>query len=134
MIDIFPHIFATLRADTYFATTLGGFLDSRGNAKIFKGDEAFTTDLPSVTVDLTPGPQGQNTGWANVQAVFTVHGTDDAWEQLYEIAERIRTVFVSANAFAGGLEYQVTGDAEWSEGRDPVTETVTVSVALQFGC
>ena len=118
-------------------TTLSGFKDSKDRFKVFREDEAPTKDAPFITIELSPGGRDQRTGWANVQAIFAVHGADTQWATLYQIADKVREVFEGANctaAVAGTkLHYQTVGRALFSEGRNPVTEHVNVSVGLTFG-
>lgn len=133
MVDLFPLIYATLKADDYFVTDLQGFKDSQRNFKLFDGDEAPTTETPFITVDILPGGQDQRTDWHVPIATFHVTGKDTDSATLWDIANEIKSIFTSAQSFSDGTNYQIIGSVEFSTNRNPVTEHRIVSVALQFG-
>lgn len=137
MIDLFPHVYATLKASSYFVTTLGGFLDEGGNFKVYKRNEAPNADTPYITVEIQPGGEDQNSAWVRPFVLFNVWGKETEWDDLYAIALEIKNIFQAANAFAavaGGtpVQYQTVGPAEFDEGEDPVVDRVVVSVSLRF--
>jgi hypothetical protein len=133
LIDLFSLLFGTLKAATYFAATLSGFKDSQGRFKVFDGDEAPTTETPFITVEILSTPQGQRTNWHAPQVIFHVAGDDVEVGFLWQIANKIRDTFSAATKFSDGTQYQLIGDATYSEGWNPVTEHRVVSLALQFG-
>lgn len=138
MIDLYPHVRATLKAHAYFATTLGGFEDSQGNFKCFKEGEAPTDETPFIEVEINPGEEHQNTSWSSPFVTFHVWGADTDWGALYALQTQIRDVFRGQGVFAsvggaGPVEYVRIGPSVHGEGRDPVTERVSVSVALRLG-
>lgn len=138
MIDLSPHVRATLKADSYFATTLSGFTDASDRFKVFKEGEAPTLESPFITVDQQPGDQNQLTEWSTPSVIFSVHGDDTNWATLWTIARKIRDVFMEKECFASvdeadPVRYQLMGSAIFDHGRNPVTEKVLVSIALSFG-
>jgi hypothetical protein len=138
MVDLFPPVYATLKANSYFTDDWEGFLDNGGRFKVYKRNEAPSADSPYITVEIQPGGQDQRNGWVTPFVTFHVWGKDTEWEDLYAIAEEVRDIFESANAFEPvgsdeAIDYQTIGQAEFDEGEDPVTRQVVVSVALRFG-
>jgi hypothetical protein len=138
VIDLFPSLYGTLKASTYFSTTLSGFEDGSGRFKVFKRNESPDGATPFVMVEIEPGGQHRLSEWASPFVTFTVYGADTQWPLLYEIAENIRDVFKNLSAFAAvgeddPIQYELIGNALFGEGENPVTEQVTVSVALRFG-
>lgn len=138
MINPFPHIFATLKASTYFATTLSGFEDDGGNFKVFPDNEAPTDETQFITVEFQPNEEDRNTLWNNVQAIFHCYGKETDRDALYAHAKAIRDVFRNAASFtavgsADALGFALLGPAVTSTGHDPVTDNIVVSVALTFG-
>ncbi len=138
MVDLSPHVYATLKATPYFAVGRSGFLDASGRFKVFRADESPTDETPFVTVEMRPGDESQITGWIKPYAAIAVYGKDTDWDDLFEIADTIRGIFHSSTAFAPvaaapALLYQMIGSSDFEQGRDPVSENVTVAVALRFG-
>lgn len=138
MRDIFSHIYATLKADAYFATTLSGFTDSSGRFKLFRDGEGPTLETPFIEVEIQDGPEDQRTTWATPTAVFSVIGKDTEWGTLNTIADNIKSILQQRNCFvalglADPVQYQIVGAAVFGRGVNPVTENVYRSVGLSFG-
>lgn len=136
MLDLFPFVYATLKAANYFTTDLEGFLDNQGNFKVYKRNSAPNADSPFVTVEIQPGPQDQRSEMVDPFVLFNVWGQDTQWEDLYAIAGGILGVFRATNTFAvvdaTTLDYELIGKPVFDEGENPVTGQVVVSVALRF--
>ncbi len=139
MIDLFSHLFNTLKASNYFQTDLSGFQDPNGNFKVFLEGEALGYDqTPFVTIKILPTDQAQATDWSTPQVIFTVYGKETERTQLVAITNQIRTIFKELEAFASvsgaaRVGYQLVGPAVFTEDRDPVTELINRSVGLSFG-
>lgn len=133
MIDLYPRLYATLKADSYFTETLSGFVDTAGRFKVFDGDDSPTTETPFISVELQPGTQSPLTNWQTPTVLFHVTGTDTDVSTLWAIANKVKDIFTDATAFSDGTVYQVVGEALFSQGTNPFTEHRTVSVALRFG-
>jgi len=138
VIDIFSHIYATLKADTYFATTLSGFADASGRFKLFRDGEGPTLETPFIEVEIQDGPENQNNKWATPTAIFSVVGDDTEWDTLNTIADNIKTILQGKNCFAAlgmatPVQYQIIGAAVFGRGVNPITEKVYRSVGLSFG-
>jgi hypothetical protein len=134
MIDLFPSIRATLKADSYFA----GFTDSKSNFKVFRDDEAPTDETPFITVEQAPVDEDRNTLWSNPQAIIHITGKDTDWHTLFLHARTIRDIFRNAPSFAAVgsdpiIQFELIGPSIISNGRDPVTDNVTISLGLTFG-
>lgn len=138
MIDPVPSLRGLLKASDYFVTTLAGFKDTQNRFKVFREAEAPTTEAPYVTIELQPIQQDQRTGWLDITAVFHVTGADTDWTTLWAIAGAIRDIFQSNTVLPAvgdteALTFQMIGKAKFSDGRNPVTDEVTVSVAAGIG-
>lgn len=142
MIDLYPHVRASLKLSNYFSEELDGFRDSEGRFKVFDDNEAPSTQSPFVTVEQEAARQSQNTDWADPVLIFHVTGKPSEKASLWAIAEAIRDYFLEVDVFApitgdeeeeDEVQFQVTGEAEFSKGFNPVTEQSVVSVALRFG-
>ena len=138
MIDLVPSFRGLLKASDYFVTTLAGFKDSQNRFKVFREAEAPSTDSPYVTIELQPIVQDQRTGWLDIVAIFHVTGKDTEWTDLWNTAGAIRDIAQANTTLPAvgdteALTYQMIGKAKFSDGRNPVTDEVTVSVAIGFG-
>lgn len=133
MLDLFPRLFATTKAHTYFATTLGGFTDSRDNFKFFDGDESPTAETIFISVDIDAGGQDQRSGWQTQIATFNVTGEDTDTATLWTIANKLWDIYKGNGVFSDGTQYLTVGDAMFGQGRNPVTNHRVVSVAITFG-
>lgn len=100
MIDLFPHVRATLKASTFFASTLSGFLDSSSRFKVFIDGEAPTAETPFITVNIEPGEMNGLNDWSQPFVTFSVHGPDTARPKLWRISREIPAVFRALSAFA----------------------------------
>ncbi len=100
MIDVYPHARATLKDDTFFATSLSGFLDSASRFKAFIEGEAPTLESPFIGIDVQPGNEDQRNGWASPFVTFTVYGSDKDRASLWAIARKIDKIFKSLTQFA----------------------------------
>lgn len=131
MLDLFPYLFTTLIADASFSA----FQDANTLYKIFKKNNSQTEETPFITIDFLPSGK-HITGYANITAVFSVWGNDTEWEAMYALQSEIDRVFRDASCMTyngNTLQYSLLGDAVTSEGENPVTENVNVSLALNFG-
>jgi hypothetical protein len=100
ILDLFPHLRATLRASSYFATDLGGFEDSEGRFKVFDDNEAPGTEPEYVTVEQQIADVNPLTDWTDPVVTFHNWGLDTRWHALWELAYHERDVFLSQNQFA----------------------------------
>lgn len=100
MIDVFPHARATLKASTFFSTTLSGFLDSSSRFKVYIDGEAPTDETEFITVNIEPGDMHRLNDWSQPFVTFTVHGPDTARPRLWRIAREIPAIFRALSAFA----------------------------------
>lgn len=99
MIDLYPHVRATLKASTFFSTTLSGFLDASSRFKVFIDGEAPTDETPFITVNIEPGDMHRLNDWSQPFVTFSVHGLDTDRPMLWAIAREIRTIFKDLSAF-----------------------------------
>lgn len=100
MIDLFPHARATLKAHSYFLTTLNGFVDSASRFKCFIEGEAPSLEAPFITVEMQPGGEDQRNGWADPFVQFNVHGPDTMRPFLWALARMIDSIFQATLIFA----------------------------------
>src|SRR5688500_9087652 len=108
MVDLFPHVRATLEADEYFEL----FSDTQGRFKVFIHGEAPSLDSPFITVEMQPGPEHQLNKCADPFVSFHVTGLDTQRPELWEIARTIVSIFQATTAFAAvgsdaPLQYQL---------------------------
>lgn len=139
MIALFSPIRATMRESEYFAALTDWFQDAEGRFKVFKDGEAPTNESPFCTVEILQSEENPLNRWATVTVMFHFWGKDTEWATLYAHANATRDIFQEQNLFStfsegvDPIEFHVVGEARFSEGRDPVTELVTVSLGLEFG-
>ncbi|QDT46165.1 hypothetical protein Pan258_01820 [Symmachiella dynata] len=132
--DLFPNIFATLKAASYFSSTLSGFTDSENRFKVFEeGMAPSSVDTPYITVEIVEGPKAQATNWEVVDVMLHFWGTDKEIGTLVTMRQNTETIFTATRCFSDGTEYRIMGDIRYDKGENPVLEQVTRSLGLSFG-
>ena len=132
--DLFPKIFATLKASTYYATTLSGFEDSEERFKVFEeGMAPSSADTPYVIVEIIDGTKMQATNWMKPLVVLHFWGTDKEIATLVTMREQTEAIFRATSCFSDNTEYRIMGDIEYDKGENPVLEQVTRSLGIRFG-
>ena len=134
--NLFPSLRATLKADSYFATTISGFQDSSGRFKCFREGEAPSLEAPYITIDVRYGGKTQ-WNWMKPYVMLHFNGKDTDWDTLWTLAQQTEAIFKAStclnNPAGGKIQYELLGDADYDTGRDPVTEQVLVSLGQRFG-
>lgn len=138
--DIFSSIFATLKASTYYDTTLSGFEDSEGRFKVWEeGLAPSSAETPYVTVEILPAPKAQATGWNVPTVMLHFWGNDTEIETLNTMRDETEDIFRASKCFAAvdgadPIEYRVMGDIVYGKPDfDPVLEQVVRSLGINFG-
>lgn len=134
MIDIVPHIRATLIANAPFST----LKDSQDRYKISSHNESPTNETIFVTIEQVESSEDQNTAWANVDVILHFFGKDTDWATLFGYVRSARDIFRSAASFSpvgsnSAISFVLLGPSIVGRGQDPVTNNVTVSLKLTFG-
>lgn len=148
MKDVFPGTRALILADSYFATTLGGFKNSDLIPKVFDESDGYNGEHPFLSIDVRPNKKDRNSWWTGPDVIISATGpnhVDGAYlgkVTLYKLCEEVERIIRANNCLPavvdGGLsipaiQYEVMGDSSWDQGENPVLEMVTVSVALRLG-
>lgn len=128
MIDLFPLIYAKLKADPAFS----GFTDAAGRFKVFREDENPTIEGTFVTIAIEDGGQQQLTKWAKPRVTFHCWGKDTQWATLHALAESCVSILREDPCF-DDLDYVVLGEIIYGTGRNPVTNLVVRSASVRLG-
>lgn len=90
--------------------------------KVYKKNSSPEGVTPFITIDIDTTINRQ--GWKNHNAIFTIWGK--TWAEIYPIATELRRVIQLPN-------FTNLGSIDISEGEDPVTELLTLSISASFG-